>query len=91
MSTQKKPLMQLNSEQKEKLKRELTELYKWKDDESKKLEDKLRKEGKWDLRAGLDVNQQYFTDIVKEFQKRFHELGVKYGILPKEELKEEQD
>ncbi len=81
MSNQKKPLVQLSSEQKENLKKELTELYKWKDDESKKLEDKLRKEGKWDLRVGLDLNEHYFKDIKKEFQKRFHALGVKYGLL----------
>lgn len=89
MSDQKEPFIQLSNEQKENLKKELAELYKWKDDESKKLETRLREEGKWELRAGLDVNQHYFKDIVNEFQNRFHKLGVKYGILHEKGQKED--
>lgn len=78
MSDQKERVTSLNDDQ---LKKELEELYEWKDRECEKLEIKLRKEGKWDLRVGLDLNEHYFKDIKKEFQKRFHALGVKYGLI----------
>ena len=81
MSDQKERMTSLYDGQREKLKEELKGLYEWRNGEREKLEIKLRKEGKWDLRVGLDLNEHYFKDIKKEFQKRFHALGVKYGLL----------
>ncbi|MCI8585527.1 MAG: hypothetical protein HFI92_06450 [Lachnospiraceae bacterium] len=81
MSEQKERTTFLKDDQREKLQKELEELYEWRNRECEKLEIELKKEGKWDLRVGLDLNEHYFKDIKKEFQKRFHALGVKYGLL----------
>ena len=81
MSEQKERTTFLKDDQREKLQKELEELYEWRNRECEQLEIELKKEGKWDLRVGLDLNEHYFKDIKKEFQKRFHALGVKYGLL----------
>lgn len=77
---QRKNFNRLTDQQKIKLEKEVTELFEWNRNKRKELEDELKKDRKW-LYFGLDSNQQYFAEIIKEFNERFRALQIKYGII----------
>ena len=55
-------------------------LFKWNDLERRKIDEQLKAQGKY--REGLDTNQKYYREHVKEFNRRFYELAEKYKDLP---------
>lgn len=68
----------LTDTQKQELEREYNELQAWDAEQRKRREEDMKKQGKWS--TGLDVNQKFFEDIIKERQKRFEALQKKYGF-----------
>ncbi len=67
-------------QQKADLEREVAKLFKWNRRKREDLEKELKKVGKWKS-FGLDTNQQYYAEIIKEFKERFLALQIKYGIV----------
>lgn len=70
----------LSDEQKAAASEEIKKLNQWYAESKNDLEQKLRKEGKWKT-GGLDTNQKYFSDIIKNYRERFREIQKRYGIL----------
>lgn len=70
----------LSDEQKAAAGEEIKKLNQWYAESKNDLEQKLRKEGKWKT-GGLDTNQKYFSDIIKNYRERFREIQKRYGIL----------
>mgnify|MGYP006988831305 CR=1 FL=1 len=60
--------------------KELKALYEWDKAERRKIDAELKATGKY--RTGLDTNQQYYREHIKEFNRRFYELVQKYKDLP---------
>lgn len=73
-------LKKLTDEQKKAAVDEIKELSQWYATSKNDLEQKLRQEGKWKT-GGLDTNQKYFEDIIKEYRTRFKEIQKRYGII----------
>ena len=73
-------LKKLTDEQKKAAMDEIKELNQWYATSKNDLEQKLRQEGKWKT-GGLDTNQKYFEDIIKEYRTRFKEIQKRYGII----------
>lgn len=73
-------LKKLTDEQKKAAVDEIKELNQWYATSKNDLEQKLRQEGKWKT-GGLDTNQKYFEDIIKEYRTRFKEIQKRYGII----------
>lgn len=73
-------LKKLTDEQKKAAVDEIKELNQWYATSKNDLEQKLRQEGKWKT-VGLDTNQKYFEDIIKEYRTRFKEIQKRYGII----------
>lgn len=69
----------LTDEQKEMLEEEYRALQAWDNEQRTQKEKELKAQGKW-RDYGLDSNQEYFADIIKERNKRFHEIRKKYGF-----------
>lgn len=70
----------LTEKQKKKLEEEYRALQIWYEGKKKEIEKALKAEGKWQL-FGLDANQEYFGDIIKERNQRLRTLQEKYGFL----------
>lgn len=68
----------LTNEQKKAAGDEIKELNQWYATSKNDLEQKLRQEGKWKT-GGLDTNQKYFEDIIKEYRTRFKDIQKKYS------------
>ena len=70
----------LTDEQKEAVGDEIKELNQWYAMSKRNLDEELKREGKWKS-LGLDSNQEYLGDIIKEYRARFNEIRKKYGII----------
>lgn len=70
----------LTDEQKATAGEEIRELNQWYAMSKRNLEQELKREGKWKS-VGLDSNQEYLGDIIKEYRARFNEIQKKYGII----------
>ena len=55
-------------------------LFEWDENEHRKIDEQLKASGKY--REGLDTNQQYYREQIKEFNRRFYSLVEKYKDLP---------
>ena len=65
---------------------EIRELNEWYTASKNDLEQRLKQEKRW-KEGGLDSNQQHFSDVIKEYKKRFKTIQKKYGIAPVQQQK----
>lgn len=85
-ATRKTAFDRLTNEQQKALGDEIKELNQWYTTSKDNLELQLKRNKKW-KEGGLDTNQKYFTDIIKEYRTRFAAIQRKYGIVPMQQKK----
>lgn len=70
----------LSEDQKAALENEYRELQKWDIEQREARKNELKHKGEW-LEYGLDTNQEKFSDIIAERNRRFKEIQKKYGFI----------